>query len=102
MQRAKAGEAAEAVTRGGAGEAGAATASIEDVARWGTAGGAAVLDLPGVGTLAPGQAADLAPEPGGARPQAQPARLAGQVRIPSIVYSGQKLKAPVRIGTMPI
>lgn len=59
-QRARAGEAATAQSRGGAGEQGAAAATVEDVVHWGTAGGAAVLGLPGVGTLAPGQAADLA------------------------------------------
>jgi 8-oxoguanine deaminase len=61
MQRAKAGEAALAHHRGGQGENGAAAAAtVEDVVRWGTAGGAAVLGLDAVGTLAPGQAADLA------------------------------------------
>lgn len=61
MQRAKAGEAAIAEYRGGRGEAqAAAAATVEDVVRWGTAGGAAVLGLPAVGTLAPGQAADIA------------------------------------------
>jgi cytosine/adenosine deaminase-related metal-dependent hydrolase len=60
MQRARAGEAARAVSRGGVGEHGADAATVEDVVCWGTAGGAAVLGLPGVGTLAPGQAADIA------------------------------------------
>ena len=61
MQRARAGEAAVALYRGGQGEAQAAgAATVEDVVRWGTAGGAAVLGLPAVGTLAPGQAADIA------------------------------------------
>ncbi len=61
MQRARAGEAATALHRGGRGEAeAAAAASIEDVVRWGTAGGAAVLGLSAVGTLAVGQAADIA------------------------------------------
>jgi 8-oxoguanine deaminase len=40
------------------GQAGAMT--VEDVVHIGTAGGARVLGLPGVGTLVPGQAADLA------------------------------------------
>lgn len=60
MQRARGGEAAVARCHGGAGEAGADDASVEDVVRWGTSGGAAVLGLPAVGSLAPGQAADLA------------------------------------------
>ena len=61
MQRARAGEAAVALHRGGAGEAeAAAAATVEDVVRWGTAGGAKVLGLPAIGTLVPGQAADLA------------------------------------------
>lgn len=61
MQRAKAGEAAVAHYRAGRGEAeAAATATVEDVVRWGTAGGAKVLGLDAVGTLTPGMAADLA------------------------------------------
>ncbi|MGE3348723.1 MAG: amidohydrolase family protein [Ramlibacter sp.] len=61
MQRARAGEAAVALHRGGQGEAeAAAAATVEDVVRWGTAGGAKVLGLDAVGTLAPGQAADIA------------------------------------------
>jgi cytosine/adenosine deaminase-related metal-dependent hydrolase len=39
---------------------GAAQTRVEEVIHWGTAGGAQVLGLPGVGTLAPGQSADLA------------------------------------------
>jgi 8-oxoguanine deaminase len=61
MQRAKAGEAALALHRGDRGEDGAAAAAtVEDVVRWGTAGGAKVLGLPAIGTLAPGMAADIA------------------------------------------
>jgi 8-oxoguanine deaminase len=61
MQRAKAGEAAVAHYRGGQGEAeAAAAATVEDVVRWGTAGGAKVLGLDAVGTLTPGMAADIA------------------------------------------
>ena len=61
MQRARAGESATAVHRGGQGEGGAAAAAtIEDVVRWGTAGGARVLGLSAIGTLALGQAADIA------------------------------------------
>lgn len=60
MQRARGGEAATAMCRGGAGEAGARDASVEDVVRWGTAGGAQVLGLRDIGRLEPGMAADLA------------------------------------------
>ena len=60
MQRARGGEAATALYRGGAGEAGARDASVEDVVRWGTAGGARVLGLDHIGRLEPGMAADLA------------------------------------------
>lgn len=61
MQRARAGEAAVALHRGGRGEdEAAAAATVEDVVRWGTAGGATVLGLPAIGTLATGQAADIA------------------------------------------
>jgi cytosine/adenosine deaminase-related metal-dependent hydrolase len=60
MQRARGGEAATARYRGGAGEAGARDASVEDVVRWGTAGGAQVLGLHDIGRLEVGMAADLA------------------------------------------
>ena len=60
MQRARAGQDAVALHRGGSGEGeAAAAATVEDVVRWGTAGGAAVLGLDAIGSLAPGQAADL-------------------------------------------
>jgi len=39
---------------------GAAAVTCEDVLRWATAGGAEVLGLPAIGTLAVGQAADIA------------------------------------------
>ena len=45
------------------GETGAGAATVEDVVRWGTSGGAAVLGLDGaggIGLIAPGMAADLA------------------------------------------
>jgi cytosine/adenosine deaminase-related metal-dependent hydrolase len=60
MQRARAGELAQPIYRGGQGEGDAASTTVEDVVRWGTAGGASVLGLPAIGTLAPGQAADIA------------------------------------------
>jgi 8-oxoguanine deaminase len=39
---------------------GPASVSVEDVVHWATAGGARVLGLPQIGTLAPGQQADIA------------------------------------------
>ena len=60
LQRARKGEQARPRYAGGTFEGGADAASIEDVVRWGTAGGAHVLGLPAVGTLAVGQAADIA------------------------------------------
>lgn len=44
----------------GQGEAGADAVTAYDVMHWGSAGGARVLGFEGVGTLAPGMAADLA------------------------------------------
>ncbi|OIQ95766.1 isoxanthopterin deaminase [mine drainage metagenome] len=60
MARARGGHAARPEYAGGTGERGAADATVEDVVRWGTAGGARVLGLEGVGTMAPGMAADIA------------------------------------------
>src|SRR5690606_5904668 len=59
MARARAGHEATPHFRGGQGEAQAASTTVEDVVRWGTAGGAQVLGLDAVGTLAVGQAADF-------------------------------------------
>ena len=60
MQRARRGELARAAHAGGDFEGGADAASIEDVVRWGSSGGARVLGLSGLAGLAPGNAADLA------------------------------------------
>jgi len=60
MQRAKAGERALPGHAGGRFEGGAHVACVEDVVRWGTAGGAQVLGLDALGTLEVGKAADLA------------------------------------------
>jgi cytosine/adenosine deaminase-related metal-dependent hydrolase len=60
MQRARGGQGALALYRGGHGEAGAADASVDDVVRWGTSGGGRVLGLDRVGRLEPGMAADIA------------------------------------------
>jgi 8-oxoguanine deaminase len=59
MARARDGQEAVAVHRGGQGEADAARTTVEEVVRWGTAGGAAVLGLDAIGTLQPGMAADF-------------------------------------------
>jgi cytosine/adenosine deaminase-related metal-dependent hydrolase len=60
MQRARAGELARPAYAGGTHEGGAHAASVEDVVRWGTTGGARVLGLSGVNGLQPGMAADIA------------------------------------------
>ncbi|WP_029591720.1 amidohydrolase family protein [Franconibacter pulveris] len=60
LQRARKGMLAKPRYEGGQFEGGGDAATIEDVVRWGTAGGAQVLGLTGTGTLAPGQAADIA------------------------------------------
>lgn len=44
----------------GAGEEGADVVTVEQIVHWATAGGARVLGFEGIGTLQPGQAADLA------------------------------------------
>ncbi|HEY8359635.1 MAG TPA: amidohydrolase family protein [Ramlibacter sp.] len=59
MARARAGQDAVAVHRGGRGEDNAAATTVEDVVRWGSAGGAGVLGLDAVGTLEVGKSADL-------------------------------------------
>ena len=107
MQRARAGEAAVAHYRGGQGEAeAAAAATVEDVVRWGTAGGAQVLGLPSVGTLAPGQAADLAiyrlsedPRYFGLHdPAIGPVASGGAARLQTLLVGG---KAVVEHGAVP-
>ncbi len=60
LQRARRGHEARPRAEGGSFEGGADAARVEDVVRWGTAGGAAVLGLDAIGTLQPGKAADLA------------------------------------------
>jgi cytosine/adenosine deaminase-related metal-dependent hydrolase len=60
MQRARRGELARSRANGGNTEGGADAARIEDVVRWGTAGGAAVLGMDAIGTLEVGKAADIA------------------------------------------
>jgi cytosine/adenosine deaminase-related metal-dependent hydrolase len=60
LQRAAAGERNQPVYRGGAGEGTHTAVRADDVVAWGTSGGAKVLGLDGIGTLAPGKAADIA------------------------------------------
>ena len=107
MQRAKAGEASCAVHRGCHGEADAAAAStIEDVVRWGSAGGAAVLGLDAVGTLAVGMAADIAVydlsrDPryfGLLDPAIGPVASGGAARLQALFVGG---RAIVRDSTLP-
>ena len=60
MQRARKGMLAVPQYDGGLFEGGADAATIEDIVRWGTAGGAKVLGLDQVGTIEVGQQADFA------------------------------------------
>ncbi len=107
MQRAKAGEATTPVYRGGQGEAeAAASATVEDVVRWGTAGGAKVLGLPAIGTLATGQAADIAiyaldrdPRYFGLHdPAIGPVASGGAAHLKALLRGGQEI---VREGAIP-
>jgi 8-oxoguanine deaminase len=59
MARARGGCEAMPHYRGGQGEGDAAGVTVEDVVRWGSAGGAEVLGLDSVGTLEVGKAADF-------------------------------------------
>jgi cytosine/adenosine deaminase-related metal-dependent hydrolase len=59
-QRARRGMAAQPEYRGGRFEGGADAASVEEVVHWGTAGGARVLGLEGVGRIEVGAQADIA------------------------------------------
>ena len=60
LQRARVGEMALPRYQGGTFEGGGHAASVEDVVRWGTAGGTQVLGFEGLGELAPGRPADIA------------------------------------------
>lgn len=60
MQRARGGQDALPGYAGGTAEGGADAASIEDVIRWGTTGGARVLGLDGLQGIAVGACADIA------------------------------------------
>ncbi len=106
MQRARGGEAAVAKCHGGAGEVGAGDATVEDVVRWGTAGGAAVLGLPGTGTLAVGQAADIAVYDLSQHPRyfglhdlaIAPVACGGGAHLRSLLVGGREI---VRNGSLP-
>ncbi len=108
MQRAKGGEAALARYRGGAGEQGADWASVEDVVRWGTAGGAAVLGLPAIGSLQPGQAADIAiydlshnPRYFGLHdPAIGPVACGGSAHVRSLLVGGREIVRDAAIPDM--
>jgi cytosine/adenosine deaminase-related metal-dependent hydrolase len=60
MQRARGGDQALPRYAGGSVEGGAGAATVEDVVRWGTTGGARILGLSAVGGIAPGCSADIA------------------------------------------
>lgn len=60
MQRARRGQEATPVCRGGRFEGGADEATVEDVVRWGSSGGARVLGLGALDGLQVGQQADIA------------------------------------------
>ncbi|WP_288392210.1 amidohydrolase family protein [uncultured Herbaspirillum sp.] len=60
MQRARRGQEASPAFRGGSFEGGADAASVEDVVRWGSTGGAGVLGLGALDGLQVGQQADIA------------------------------------------
>lgn len=60
LQRARKGMLAQPRCAGGTFEGGADAATVEDVVRWGSAGGAQILGLAQTGTLQVGMQADLA------------------------------------------
>jgi len=60
MQRAAGGDSRQPLFSGGEGEGDRVAVTADDVVAWGTSGGATVLGLDAIGTLAPGMAADLA------------------------------------------
>ena len=60
MQRARRGQQALPAYAGGQFEGGADAATVEDVVRWGSSGGARVLGLDAIGSLQIGQQADIA------------------------------------------
>ncbi len=105
LQRARKGEQATPRYAGGRFEGGADAASIEDVLRWGTSGGAQVLGLDAIGTLSPGQAADLAvyrlddPRYFGLHDMANgPIACGGRAALKALLVSGRRVVEDDRIA----
>lgn len=104
LQRARKGERAQPRYAGGEFEGGADAARIEDVLRWGSAGGARVLGLDAIGTLAVGQAADLAiyrlddPRYFGLHdPAIGPIASGGRAHLQALLVGGRKVVEDDRI-----
>lgn len=104
LQRARKGERARPRYDGGTFEGGADAASIEDVLRWGTSGGAKVLGLDQLGTLEVGQAADLAiyalddPRYFGLHdPAIGPIACGGRARLRALLVGGERVVEEDRI-----
>ncbi|PIA72626.1 amidohydrolase [Ectopseudomonas toyotomiensis] len=104
LQRARKGEQAKPRYAGGTFEGGADAASIEDVLRWGTAGGAQVLGLDALGTLQVGQAADLAiyglddPRYFGLHdPAIGPIACGGRASVKALLVGGQRVVVDDRL-----
>ncbi|MHA6495312.1 amidohydrolase family protein [Pseudomonas borbori] len=98
LQRAKGGERALPRSAGGEHEGGAHVLKVEDVLRWGTAGGAEVLGLDAVGSLAIGQAADIAiyrlddPRYFGLHdPAIGPIACGGRARLHTLLIGGRRV-----------
>jgi cytosine/adenosine deaminase-related metal-dependent hydrolase len=104
MARARSGHEALPEYAGGHGEQGAGEATVADVIRWGSAGGAAALGLDGLGTLAPGMAADLAiyrldqPRHFGLHDPAIAPVVSGGATLHALLVAGREV---VRDGMMP-
>lgn len=106
MQRARGGHLAIPQFRGGSGEAGASDASVEDVVRWGTSGGARVLGLDKTGSLEVGMEADIAiyaldqsPRYFGIHdPALAPVICGGAAHLKRLFIAGQEV---VREGALP-
>jgi 8-oxoguanine deaminase len=104
LQRARKGQQARPRYAGGSFEGGADAASIEDVLRWGTAGGARVLGLDAIGSLEVGKAADIAvyclddPRYFGLHdPAIGPIACAGRASLRSLLVGGRQVVEQDRI-----